>query len=879
MSTSPCCTGYKFPQYTPGGSLKRPNSDKADYFSYEAADVNEPMTKLHLQSPLLNFDTADYFANLPQHTFARSDSASSTAFAKPRLHKNAANSISSLTSDSTVVGDTSSSSADLSMSTDTLIGENSSNSSPTKNRRNMLQLKLNVPRRSFQQPSSSTFPSGVSEPLYEFEEEDKKCVSATTPRFNFANETPKTPTSTYQQPPSLKTSLTAPLSSSATTFAPPTIKKHPTSGDLGRSDYVASIKTEQTRRLHQVPLQENLRGSITGVSPAIRYVSREEIVALLKARRVLDSTHLPSVLIIDIRPFADYMKGHISGALNVCLPSTLLKRANFNFLRCMNSLPTYEKTILQNYMHHYSDESFTGYSMPPILVYDNTNSSSGLLHMCKKLVDGSSWDLKNGPPIYLIDENFSAFTASAPEFIGSGKEDTIDINSLSVKPQSLGAPAVTKPSLSIDTLKRSPVQQRRSHSLTGVPCSSATFQDISTQVSNFKLPQDIPMAKFKIRHNEEMFESLVTPKKEEFGLSTLTSAEMAKLPPWLQAVEKNSCMVTDEFNKLEQCEKNRLNGAFCYSEIKPEISTPGGSSEICPQINCGLDYGHKNRYKDIFLFDHSRVRLTDGARIKSKSQSCDYINASYLNPSNYVGDVVQGEVTQEKVDELKYIATQGPMRETIGDFWKCVINQKCLLIVSLSGEYENGVHKCSPFWKPGVYRSGENIIKVDIESEEIQGNLVIRSFKVSSDAKVFHRVLQLHLCTWADMSSAVDPKDLINLVTIKRHVLDKVRHRPQYHTITHCSAGCGRTGVFCAVDTIVNLSRCNGGSFDFASNPVYPMVNNLRRQRISMVQTMRQYYLIYDTLVHHVLHGAQEWIGDLNIVNDFVSQVNESAFL
>lgn len=856
-----------------------PKTDKADYFSLEGGDVNDTMTKLHLQLPLLNFDHADYFSNIPLHTFSRADSASSLVFSKPKLHKNATNSISSLASDSTVVGDSSTSLADLSMSTDTLVGENSSTTSPTRSRRNVLQLKLNVPKRSFQQPLSSTFPLGVSEPLYEFdEEESKKCASATTPSFNFAIEAPATPNISSAKHPSLKQSLTAPLTSTACEFTAPVMKKHPTSSDLGtRGDFVASIKSEQSRRLHHVPCQENMRESIVGVSPSIKYISKEETVALLRARHSLEATQLPNVLIIDIRPFADFIKGHISGALNVCLPLTLLKRANFNFLRCMNSLPTYEKSIIQNYMHHYSDEGLQGYSMPPIIVYDSFNGSSGLLHMCKKLVDGSSWDTKNGPPIYLIDEHFLSFANYASDFIDTGKEDIIDINQLTVKPQALGAPSVTKPSLSIDTMKRSPVQQRRSHSITGVPCFGGSFQDVSTPVSNFKLPQHMPTTKFKIRHNEEVFESMVTPVSEQFSLASLTPGEIARLPAWLQDVENNSCLVTDEFNKLEQCEKDRLNGAFSFTSEKPEVCSPGGTTEVCPQINCGLDYGHKNRYKDIFLFDHSRVRLTDGARIKSKRQSCDYINASYLNPLGSLGNVVRDGVSQDDKDELKYIATQGPLRETIGDFWKCVINQKCLLIISLSGELENGVHKCSPFWRAGVYRSGENIIKVEIEKEEKQGNLMLRSFKLSSDSEVFHRALQVHLCNWADMSSSVDPKDLIDLVTIKRHVLNRVRHRSQYHTITHCSAGCGRTGVFCAVDAIVNLSKSNGGSFEFAKNPVYSMVNNLRRERILMVQTMRQYFLIYDTLVHHVLHGAKLWIGDLNIVNDFISRVNEGG--
>lgn len=856
-----------------------PKSEKLDYFSLDACDVNDSMSKLHLQSPLLTFDSADYFSNiLLAHTkgHTRGDSGASSTFSKPKWHKNAANSILSLTSDSTAVGDSSISLADLSLSTDTLIEECSQQSSPSK--RKVVLLKLNVPRRSFQQPLSSTFPLAVREPLYEYDEEEpKKCASATTPSFNFPEENPFTPVASSFRASPLKQTNTTPLSLSGPLFNAPVITKHPTQPNLHtRGDFVASIKSEQIRRLSSLPVQENLRESIVGLSNSIKYITRDEAMAVLRARHIVESTKLHSVLVIDIRPFADFLKGHITGSINVCLPLTLLKRANFNFSRCMNSLPTYEKTIFQNYMHHYPLQG--DQSMPPILVYDAYGSSSNIYHMCKKLVDGSCWDTHNGPTIYLIDEPFTSFTTQADKFIDTGKEKMIDIDNLAVKPQTIGcsgASTTARPSLTIDTTaKRSPLQQRRSQSLTGVPV--VTFQDVSTPVSNFKLPQSIPLTKFKIRHNEEVFESMVTPVAEEFSLSKVTEDEMKRLPPWLQAVEKQSSLVTEEFNKLERCEKDRLNGAFSFHGDKiAEVSTPGGSTEPCPQINCGLDYGHKNRYKDIFLFDHSRVRLTDGSRVKSWQHGCDYINASYLDPVHSLDKVLSGNFFKSDLGELRYIATQGPLRETIGDFWKCVINQKCLLIISLSGEVENGVHKCSPFWEAGIYRSGENVLRVELEGEETYGNLVLRSFKVRSDCGVSHRALQIHLCNWADMSSSVDCKDLMDLVTIKRNVLGKIAKKSKYHTITHCSAGCGRTGVFCAVDTIIDLSKYNGGSFNFPQNPVYHMVNNLRRQRVLMVQTMRQYYLIYDTLVYHVLHDTNEHVENLKIVNDFISSVNE----
>ena len=58
----------------------------------------------------------------------------------------------------------------------------------------------------------------------------------------------------------------------------------------------------------------------------------------------------------------------------------------------------------------------------------------------------------------------------------------------------------------------------------------------------------------------------------------------------------------------------------------------------------------KNRYKDILPFDHSRVKLT----LKTPSQDSDYINANFIKG-------VYGPKA--------YVATQGPLANTVIDFW------------------------------------------------------------------------------------------------------------------------------------------------------------------------------------------------------------------
>lgn len=857
MTFSSCRSDFKFPALR---SESRGPRDKMDLAAH--------MNTLSVSTPLMPEDT-DYFAVKVQ---SQAPLLSPKLSTRPVRHQPGATSVSSIISDATLVDCHSSASLDFSESTDTLVSEPAT-ASP-KCHRNAFLLRLATSRRLA--PKLMSGGLGSARPSDNFPKIDEELPtqlphSAVDSHFAFNRSFTE---SGYSYKPAVpKSSTSGPL----TDHHGLTLRKQNTLPSILPQQEVSfhTIKSEQAKRSLYVPPAENMRSAILGLSPNIQYLSASDIAAMLSSNAIDSKTNLWSLFVMDIRSFADFAKGNVATSINVCPPLTLLRRSTFNLTKCVNSLPTYERLIFLNYLHfntknlalntEFKDSHGGLHGMPPIFVYDNNNYSANVYHMCKKLVDHSCWDAKSDPPIYLLDGPFLDLSQKYSDLIYSGNSETIDVSTLEVS--SLPEP-ITKPGggeISIRPLDTAFRKVERSLSIPSFSIDTST-----PSVSNFSLPQNLPQSAFKIRHNEEVC-GFNFPSNVDSLVSPLSSAELARLPKWLKDAVSSSDRIKDGFNKLEVCEKMRLNNALSLLS-KPELVTPGGSKEVSPIINCGLDYGHKNRYKDIFLYDHSRVKLHAEGR-DDEQLDCDYINASYLDPSAEFTDLMLADLAAKTqlMRDLKVIATQGPLDETIGDFWKCVIDQNCLIVISLTEEFEGGFKKCSAYWKPGVYKSGSSQVKVDLIKEETAGKFLIRSFAVATDGTQRH-VLQIQLNEWQDMSVSVDPLDILNIVTLKQDILDQVKPQSGYSTISHCSAGCGRTGVFCAVDSMIGLLKQNDNQCELPYDPIYNLVNGLRRQRILMVQTLRQYGLVYDVVVQFVLEKKAEPIANLEIVREFIRQ-------
>ncbi|XP_052105306.1 receptor-type tyrosine-protein phosphatase F-like [Mytilus californianus] len=182
----------------------------------------------------------------------------------------------------------------------------------------------------------------------------------------------------------------------------------------------------------------------------------------------------------------------------------------------------------------------------------------------------------------------------------------------------------------------------------------------------------------------------------------------------------------------------------------------------------------KNRFLTTWPYDHSRVVLVGDTKH-------EYINASYIT-SYY--------------KEKAYIASQGPKKNTVKDFWHMI-------------------------WQEQV---GKIVMVTQLEENR----------RNQRERNIHH----FHFIQWPDHGVP----DSIKLVNFYRKVASE-QHNQSGPMIVHCSAGVGRTGTFIAVDALYEHGQ-KVGSVD-----VMEYVQMMRKDRMNMIQTYEQYEVVFEALL------------------------------
>ncbi|XP_066579709.1 tyrosine-protein phosphatase non-receptor type 12 isoform X2 [Amia ocellicauda] len=227
----------------------------------------------------------------------------------------------------------------------------------------------------------------------------------------------------------------------------------------------------------------------------------------------------------------------------------------------------------------------------------------------------------------------------------------------------------------------------------------------------------------------------------------------------------------------------------------------------------------KNRYKDILPFDHSRVKVT----LKTSTQDTDYINANFIKGMH---------------GPEAYIATQGPLANTVLDFWRMIWEYKVAVIVMACREFEMGRKKCERYFPSfGDDPLSFGPFKISCEAEQTRTDYYIRTLSVEFQNET-RRIHQFHYINWPDHDVPSSFDSILDMISLMR----EYQEHEDVPICVHCSAGCGRTGAICAIDYTWNLLKAGKIPEDFN---VFSLIQNMRTQRHSAVQTKEQYELVH----------------------------------
>jgi receptor-type tyrosine-protein phosphatase R len=250
--------------------------------------------------------------------------------------------------------------------------------------------------------------------------------------------------------------------------------------------------------------------------------------------------------------------------------------------------------------------------------------------------------------------------------------------------------------------------------------------------------------------------------------------------------------------------------------------------------------GTKNRYRSILPNERSRVRLPVG----NEDLLAAYINANYIR--GYAGE------------ERAYIATQGPLLDTVSDFWTMVWAEHSPAIVMITKLWENGRPKCEayfPHGEPGTCEATTSYgdITVSVRSVIDRDAYVIRELLVQRGSEKYS-LLHFWYDTWPDHKT---PPSAWSLLAMAREV-EAVRTSTNSvmgskgisvnkmkcggPVVVHCSAGIGRTGCFIAV-SVGMLQLLEENKVD-----ILGIICQMRYDRGGMIQTAEQYEFVHRAL-------------------------------
>ncbi|KAI8586869.1 hypothetical protein BDZ88DRAFT_427273, partial [Geranomyces variabilis] len=540
--------------------------------------------------------------------------------------------------------------------------------------------------------------------------------------------------------------------------------------------------------------------SDTGSSGGMRVFNPGHLAGLLRTQPSSSITngpshiHAHSVLALDMRPFQQYSQHRVLSSVNVSIPTTLLKRPAFTPLKMFGSLSSdHAKEVLKDWTNYAN-----------IVVFDNDSTVATDASPIKLLVGKLQLHANPDTRIGWLPGGFSAFKEAHPDLCDSspppkgsegigpaanGNKTAVQAMCLSelagplTAPSALGALGAGRPSLLQPTYAA------------------------HTSVSNINSSDTL--------------------------IGGIDVDNRALLPRFLREMMESGNVkgqIEEKFAAIEAAEKKRLDCSFRARSRTDPFS-----------VSDALEGGAtRNRYNNIWPFNHNRVRLAVRKENPSFAASAQALMSpppppnTSPNPHNaeaqtLSNDYINASHIMSPAGHRRYIATQGPIESTFDDFWRMSWQEKSRVILMLvaDADVQSGSQTCHKYWPdPGtsqefgrvrVTHTAERRVPFErVLDVNVGGGVMLREFVVVVDAdeSTARTIWQVQYLGWPDHGVPKHADEMLqvhHLVSKLCAVLDRTYGKEDVGpVVVHCSAGCGRTGAFICIDAVLSALHTLG---------------------------------------------------------------------
>ncbi|XP_055966665.1 receptor-type tyrosine-protein phosphatase C isoform X2 [Sorex fumeus] len=255
---------------------------------------------------------------------------------------------------------------------------------------------------------------------------------------------------------------------------------------------------------------------------------------------------------------------------------------------------------------------------------------------------------------------------------------------------------------------------------------------------------------------------------------------------------------------------------------------------------------NKNRNSYVIPYDFNRVPLKHELEMSKESEQESDESSDDDSDSEETSKYINASFIMSYWKPEMMIATQGPLKDTIGDFWEMIFQRKVKIIAMLTDLKNGDQEYCAQYWVEGKQTYGE--IEVNMKDTNKYSAYTIRVFELTHSKKDCRTVYQYQYNKWSAEELPTEPKDLISMIQNLKEKLPKnsstegTRSHKNVPLLVHCRDGSQQTGVFCALFNLLDSAETE------EVIDVFQVVKSLRKARPGMIPSFEQYQFLYDAM-------------------------------